>query len=51
MFEKDNRHEQLKEVGECKELMVKKVWNQEFEAAVEYCAQVIHTSAKKKKAL
>lgn len=29
------------------EFILKKVWNHEFEAAVEYCAQVIYTSGKK----
>lgn len=28
--------------------MVKKVWNHDYGAAVEYCAQVMHTSAKNK---
>lgn len=27
--------------------MIKKVWNHDYEAAVEYCAQVMRTSTKK----
>lgn len=44
----ENRYEQLRELGACSEFVVKKMWNHESEAAVEYCAKVIDTSAKKK---